>query len=720
MHIQALSLFALWLPLAVEGCGKDHRLRRSFDPGDPLLVKRDRPQYPPRLTKQESVLINSFNNASISDWSYYYTHGAHLAGKNRTMAQWTADRWAEYGLTSSVVPYSVFINYPESQALSLSYANGTKWKASLEEDVLPEDDTSSYPNRIPVFHGYSATGDVTAEYVYVGRGQKGDFDRLVELGVDLKGKIALARYGGPFRGVKVKNAQDYEMIGCVIFTDPGDDGEVTEANGYAAYPHGPARNPTSVQRGSVQFLSYFPGDPTTPGYPSKADAPRKDTTDAVPKIPSLPISWKEAVPILAALDGHGIPGKEVNRTRWVGGLNVTYSTGPALGTKLSLKNSMRETITPIWNAVGIINGTSPDEVIVIGNHRDAWIVGGAADPNSGSAVMIELAKAFNELKKTGWKPKRTIVMCSWDGEEYGLLGSVEWVEEYLPWLKAATVAYLNVDIAVSGPIPSFDATPQLHQLGIESMKKIRYSVKGSKDTTLFDIWNSTSGRIGVLGSGSDYTAFVHNGIPAADLGAYEGDSDPVYHYHSNYDSYHWMANFGDPGFKTHVAIGQFMGMMAYHLATDELVPFDVNNYPKQLNIYLDNLKALARESNVQLDLSKLEHSIQALTTAAKLLTATKKVAKFTHDKRLMDLVNHKQRDLERAFVSQGGLPDREFYKHVIYAPGQDTGYAPTTFPGVTEAIQFGANQKLAQEWVDKTSKAIFLAARTLTPWGGKW
>lgn len=197
------------------------------------------------------------------------------------------------------------------------------------------------------------------------------------------------------------------MIGTVIFTDPGDDGEMTEANGHAEYPDGPARHRSSVQRGSVQFLSTYPGDPTTPGYPSHEDSPRADKSPVVPKIPSIPISWEEAVPILAALDGHGTPGEEVDRENWVGALNVSYSTGPSTG-KISMSNQMRDEYTPLWNTIGIINGTSPDEVIVIGNHRDAWLIGGAADPNSGSAVMVELAKAFGKLQESGWKPKRTM------------------------------------------------------------------------------------------------------------------------------------------------------------------------------------------------------------------------------------------------------------------------------------------------------------------------
>lgn len=289
--------------------------------------------------------------------------------------------------------------------------------------MLAEDETTSYPNAIRSFHGYSFTGNASAEYVYVGRGQQVDFERLTALGVELKGKIALAKYGGPFRGLKVKNAQDYGMVGAVIFTDPGDDGNMTEAKGVLPYPHGPARNPTTIQRGSVQFLSTYPGDPTTPGYVSRPDSPRADRSEILPRIPSLPISWIEAQPILQALNGFGSNGTEVNRTNWVGAIpGVTYSTGAGSTAKLALSNVMNDTYGTIWNAIGVINGTNEDEVVIVGNHRDAWIIGGAADPNSGSSVLIELAKAFGKLSQTGWKPARTIVLCSWDAEEYGLVG----------------------------------------------------------------------------------------------------------------------------------------------------------------------------------------------------------------------------------------------------------------------------------------------------------
>jgi N-acetylated-alpha-linked acidic dipeptidase len=419
------------------------------------------------------------------------------------------------------------LNYPVSHSLVLTYPNGTTYTPTLREDVLEEDPTTSYPNSIPTFHGYSFTGNASAGYVYVGRGQQVDFDRLKALGVDLRGKIAIAKYGGPFRGLKVKNAQDQGMIGAVIFSDPGDDGNMTEAKGVAAYPAGGARNPTTVQRGSVQFLSTYPGDPTTPGYVSKPDAVRADRSKILPGIPSLPISWAEAQPILQAMNGYGTNGTQVNRTGWVGAIpGVTYSTGAGSPASLSMSNVMNDTYGTIWNVVGIINGTNQDEVVLVGNHRDAWIVGGAADPNSGSAdpnsgsaVLIELAKAFGKLTATGWKPTRTVVLCSWDAEEYGLVGSTEWMEEYIPWLKTAAVSYLNIDVAVSGPIPDIAATPDMHAIAINLMKKVVYPYRGSTNLTLYDVWMHEGGEPGILGSGSDYTAFLHRGIAAIDMGA---------------------------------------------------------------------------------------------------------------------------------------------------------------------------------------------------------
>ncbi|KAH7090360.1 N-acetylated-alpha-linked acidic dipeptidase-like protein 2 [Paraphoma chrysanthemicola] len=705
------SLFLLGA-IGAQACQRE----RAFVHHSHPHVKRqtNNATFPPALDANEQILINSFDNTSISEWSYYYTHGDHIAGRNESMAQWTADKWSEYGFTSRLDEYYVFLNYPVSNSLVLTYANGSTYTPSLKEDVLEEDPTTSYANSIPTFHGYSFTGNASAEYVYVGRGQQVDFDRLEALGVQLKGKIALAKYGGPFRGLKVKNAQDHGMIGTVIFSDPGDDGNMTEAKGVAPYPAGGARNPTTVQRGSVQFLSTYPGDPTTPGYVSKPDSERADRSNILPGIPSLPISWIEAQPLLQALNGAGTNGSQVNRTGWVGAIpGVTYSSGPAAGATLSLSNIMNDTYGTIWNAVGVINGTNQDEVVIVGNHRDAWIIGGAADPNSGSAVLIELAKAFKKLTATGWKPTRTIVLCSWDAEEYGLVGSTEWMEEYIPWLKNAAVSYLNIDVAVSGPIPDISATPDLHNVSTSLMKKIIYPYRGSTNLTLYDVWMHEGGDVGVLGSGSDYTAFLHRGIASVDMGSGPGPNDPVYPYHSNYDSYAWMERFGDPGFHTHKAMGQYLTLLLYHMVSDPVLPLQPSGYVPELTKYLTALNTTIRGTNYTIDLSPLTAAISNFTASAREFETLRTQAIQTNDAALLTVQNHKARDFSRGFTSQGGLPTREFYQHTIFAPGRDTGYAPVTFPGITESITFDRDQELAQEWVGKTSKAILVAASIL-------
>jgi N-acetylated-alpha-linked acidic dipeptidase len=465
-------------------------------------------------------------------------------------------------------------------------------------------------------------------------------------------------------------------------------------------------------------LDRYPGDPTTPGYPSKPDSPRTGVELVTPQIPSLPLSWVEAQPLIQALDGYGPSGKEVNRTNWIGAFNASYSTGPAPGVTLSLSNEMQDNITTIWDSIGIINGTSQDEVIVIGNHRDAWIIGGAADPNSGSAIMVELSKAFGALLKTGWQPKRTIVLCSWDAEEYGLLGSTEFVEEYIPWLSTAAVSYLNIDVGTAGPNPSISATPDLHEIAVATMKKVVYdNYRGFNNMTLYDVWYGLGGAIGVLGSGSDYTAFLHNGISSMDMGAGGGPTDAIYHYHSNYDSYHWMATFGDVGFNTHKVMCRYLTLLAYELATRELLPLNPETYGVEMTKYLTTLEGVVKaagENYTSLSLEPLRYAIQTFNTTAAAF-AQVMASTSSSDTEAIDKINGKLRDYQRGFVSQGGLPNREFYKNVVFAPGLDTGYAAVTYGGITEAITFYENVTMAQEWVGRTSKAIELAAVILNP-----
>ncbi|KAK2016989.1 PA domain-containing protein [Colletotrichum eremochloae] len=705
---------ALALSGLVLACQRDVVLERRHTHRKPITKRAD-DQWPPILSEEETILVNAFDNVTIDEWSDYYGHQVKLAGLGKEAAQWTADQWTKNGFDAHLKEYHVYLSYPVHASLEITYANGTTSAVRLDEDALEEDDVTGRKDNQPTFHGYSASGNVTGEYVYVGRGSQADFDRLVDLGVDLEGKIALVRYGGLFRGLKVKNAQDHGMIGAVIFTDPGDDGNQTVANGYEAYPNGPARHPNSVQKGSVLFLSTYPGDPTTPGYPSHEGVNRADISPVTPKIPSIPISYASAEPLLRALNGFGVSAEEVNRTNWAGALNANYSSGPAPGVTLHLDNLMEGKITPIWNVIGHLNGTNADETIVIGNHRDTWMIGGNGDPNSGSAILVEFTKAVNVLVSKGWKPRRNIVLASWDAEEYGLVGSTEWVEDNVDWLTETAVAYLNIDVAVSGPRPSLATTPELHTIGTELFKKVIYPNFGSFNISLYDAWEAASGGIvEALGSGSDYTGFLHRGISSLDVGSGGGATDPIWHYHSNYDTYHWMANFGDPGFLVHSAIGQYLALLAFHLADDEILPLDLPNYATELRAYLEDLTDYAESEDADIDLSELSDAIDVFSTCADQVKALEHLAITTNDTDLITVVNHKYRDFQRGFISQGGLPNREFYKHVVTAPGLDTGYAAVLFPGITEGIQYGdGDLTVAEEWVSKTARGILRAAEII-------
>jgi N-acetylated-alpha-linked acidic dipeptidase len=715
-----LSLFAIGT-LACQRDFPDQHFPFQFTDSLEHLDKRAE-TFPPVWTEAEEILHTSFDTIELETWASYYTHGDHIAGRNKSMAEATAHKWNENGIVSSLVEYEVFLNYPEEQSLVLKVGAGngsTTYECQLWEDRLDQDETTRYTNSVPAFHGYSASGEMEAEYVYVGRGHKDDFEALKQAGIQLKDKIALVKYGGPFRGVKVKNAEVNGMIGVVIFTDPGSDGP-QEAKGDKAYPNGPARNPSSLQRGSVAYIHQYVGDPTTPGYPSKPGAQRVESPLTLPKIPSIPISQRDALPLLQKLNGHG---STLKRDGWTGGLDSKYSSGPAPGATLALKNKMRDATTPIWNVIGIINGTTEaNETIIIGNHRDAWIIGGAADPNSGSAMLIEITKAFGKLLKTGWKPKRNIIFASWDAEEYALVGSTEWVEEFAPWLSQTAVSYLNVDIAVNGPLPGASSTPELRGIAQEVMKKVIYG-----NGTLYDAWydlyrfQPEDNGFGDLGSGSDYTAFLQLGIGALDFGMGPGIKDPVYHYHSNYDSFHWMKTFVDPDFKIHTTAGQFMTLLAYHLADDVLLPFDLDAYGRNLGYWTRDVVGITTgmrnpgQVQTQMNLTQLITSYHRFQAAAEKFTSIIGSSGFLNNTVNVLQANTKLKEMQRLFVTPQGLPGRPFYKNALYAPNRDDGYKAQTFPGVVEGLQ-DMNLTQAREWslflVDAINKASDLLTFT--------
>ncbi|KAL8696539.1 MAG: hypothetical protein Q9224_002742 [Gallowayella concinna] len=682
----------------------------------------------------QDILLNTPNETKAREWSEYYTSGPHLAGKNLTQALWTRERWQQFGVSdSSIATYDVYLNYPLNHRLALLESKSRKsegrvagitydvrYECSMEEDVLEEDPTTGLDNRVPTFHGYSASGNVTAQYVYVNFGTHWDFEDLLKANVSLEGNIAIAKYGRGARGVKVKRAEQLGMAGIVIYSDPQEDGEITEKNGYKTYPGGPARNPSSVQRGSVLSLDLAPGDPTTVGYPSKPGVPRQDPGEVLPSIPSVPISYQDALPLLRSLNGHGPAASEFNEY-WQGGgldyLNVSYNIGPSPSSlKLHLVNQQEYVTTPIWNVIGVINGTLADEVVVLGNHRDAWVAGGAADPNSASAALNEVIRSFGVALERGWKPLRTIVFASWDGEEYGMVGSTEWVEEYLPWLSHAAVAYLNVDMSTTGPEFSAKASPVLHRAMYEATALVQSPNQTVAGQTVRDIW---SGPVGGLGSGSDYTAFQdYAGVPSIHMTFKKAPNGPVYHYHSNYDSFHWMENYGDKGWRYHTTMTKIWALAAASLVDSPIIPFSARQYGKSLASYLHAVKEKASKSgtsnfmfqqvafhNLELAVGRLKTAAMRFDQRASLLEKRiknenipwwrwwQKVKLQLEVKR----VNDGYKYLERQFLYEEGLDGRNWYKHVVYAPGRYSGYAGATFPGLVEGLEDG-NETAVEKW----------------------
>lgn len=612
--------------------------------------------------------------------------------------------------------YAVWLNYPVNSSLTLAKPDALDapyWSAKLQEDVLEKDPTSS--RGVPFFHGYSASGSVSGQVVFAGMGRKQDFADLAARGIDVKGKIVLVDYGSNFRGLKVRAAQEAGAVGVIIYTDTIEDGEVTEANGYKAYPDGPARNPSAIQRGSVQGLSFYPGDPSTPGKPSYRNATRLEPQDAdsLPKIPSLPLSYTEAKVLLAAMKGKGIRASDVN-DRLAGAIDgVEYWTGPS-DDVVHLENFVDLQVRDIWNTYAVLPGHITDEVVVLGNHRDAWTFG-AADPNSGTAAFHEAIKGLGQLYRSGWKPMRTIVFASWDAEEYGLVGSTEFGEDYAKWIQDHVVAYHNVDVSVSGSIIQSSSSPSLSRFVQDAAAKVDDP--------------NTSGKIKLdafnpLGSGSDYTVFLqHLGVASTDLGYKRAAKDPVYMYHSNYDSFFWMDNFGDPGFRRHEAAAKIVGLMAIETSTQLFAPINVADYAHELTKYLANIEKLAaKELGIPLGarhpawLGELRNAIHSLGVAAKgfeknkaflrkkLVHLAKKVHKQGgHDKEIRKVlaqirrVNQKLQTFEQGLISNDGLKGRAWYKHLGTAPGRWLGYGATTFPGVTEAITLDKGSGLQAE-----------------------
>src|SRR5829696_1730495 len=585
------------------------------------------------------------------------TREPHIAGtkEDYATAVYVRDQLRSYGLSADLKEYDVWLNYPKTPSV-VELITTRRQRLSIHELIVPEDPSSSHPKITPLFNGYSASGDMTAPIVYANYGLPNDYDDLKKIGVDVKGKIVLVRYGNSFRGVKAKVAEDHGAIGCIIYSDPADDGYMQGD----VYPKGPWRPVASGQRGSVQYLFDYPGDPLTPGRPAIQGVPRlkpEEATDLT-RIPVQPIAYDVAKTILAQLKG------PVRPRGFQGGLAFPYHLGGTKEVKVRLKTDMDYKLRTIWNVVARIDGNEErDRWVILGNHRDAWVFG-AVDPNSGSSAMLEVARGFGELLKQGWKPRRTIVFCSWDAEEYGLVGSTEWAEELAAELRTKAVAYLNLDAAVSGAHFGASSVPSLWKL----MRAATRDVKDPKTgKSVYQQWqdraresrpegeqNTGEARIGALGSGSDYTPFLqHLGVASTDMG-FGGDYGV---YHSAYDSFYWMDHFGDPGFQYHVTAAQVWGTLAMRLAGAEGLSFDYTDYANQVRDYVKEAFRLARIRNLagSLDEKSVNDAVDDFAKAAEQVEKSRQEAIRESDRTRLAKINDVLIQAERQFIDSRGL-----------------------------------------------------------------
>jgi len=652
------------------------------------------------------------------------TKAPHMAGtpEDKATAEYVAQKFRAAGLDTEIVEYKVWINYPSEISVDLIAPPGVEMHGPTREHV-DNDPFQDDPRVVLPFNSMSPSGDVTAEVVYANYGTPEDFEKLEKLKIDVRGKIVLVRYGQNFRGVKVFVAQEHGAAGVIIYSDPADDGWRRGDK----YPDGPWRPDTGVQRGSVGYMFEFAGDPTTPGVasvPSLPDSQRISPQESaqLPKIPVTPLSYHDVWPVLQHLRGPDSPRE------WQGSLPFTYHVGPGPAkVKMHLKQDY--SFRTLWDVIGRVTGSElPDEWVVAGNHRDAWVYG-AVDPNSGTAAMLEAVHGVGDLLKSGWKPKRTLVFCSWDGEEEGLMGSTEWAEQHESKLENSP-AYFNVDVAVSGSKFGASAVPSLKQF----IRDVTKAVPSPKGGTVYEEWQKASQPeapstqspteamaeihrapavqtksdvpVGDLGSGSDYTVFLqHLGVPSTDMTS----SGPYGVYHSVFDNFAWFKKFGDPEFVYEQEMARIFGLEAVRMADADVLPYDYEEYGKEVAAYLDaaRKRAETKFGGHVLDFGAVNAAARHFQTAG-----AKILAKQKNPPRDVASLNQALRGAERALLVPQGLPHRPWFRHAIYAPGEYTGYAAVVIPGVNEALDKG-DSEAARQQLAALASALERAAKTL-------
>ena len=705
--------------------------------------------FTPSSTAHETEIENKFKSIPSPDEErrqhHIFTAEPHVAGsvRNNELARYIADQWRQEGLEEVVIRrYDVYGSNPKSTFLEMTAP--LHYRALLRELPIPGDPDLKNKSISSAWSGMSASGEVTAPLVYAHSGNPEDYDLLRQQGIDVKGKVVLVRYSNPYsyRGFKALTAEREGAAAILIYSDPAEDGY---KKGPVA-PNGPWGPEYHIQRGAITYDFMVPGDPLTPGWASIPGAKRIPVEEAVsiPKIMALPLSWHDAKPLLAQMDGPVAP-TDWQGQDWQGGLPIKYHLG-GKRVRVHVKIEMDNSTQPYYVVEGRIRGAElPDEWIVLGNHRDAWVFGGV-DPSSGTASLMEMTRALGKLAKAGTRPKRTLVFCSWDGEEVGLTGSTEWGEQFADDLRRKAVAYINVDEATSGADFHGQAVASLAPMLVETTR----TLKDPSGKSLYEAWRESAARERRenkepeevtdhnladtrIGSGSDHTVFLNFvGMPVLGLG-FEG---PYGVYHSAYDDFFWMNHFGDPGYRYHTLMSQLWGVLALRLANADLLPFDFASYASNIRQFVNELAknnpVIANKNTVilsgaagprsgaaaqskdpssacttcgtsgsSLDLTAILTAVDDFEAAGKRLdeSVSRALTSGTIDPKLAATINHGAMQVERNWLNPDGIPGRPWFKHILY--GARFTYAHLELPGLTEAVE-------KQDWPTAKQQAEIL------------
>jgi N-acetylated-alpha-linked acidic dipeptidase len=677
---------------------------RGF-PSDQWKAQHDREEQAKTIPQQERLRIYMDRMAAKP-------HHAGSPG-SKAVADYLATQLTEWGLETRIETFQALIPYPTTRTLEMIAP--LRFRAKLAEPAIPEDPSTYQENQLPTFNAYSASGDVTAPLVYANYGQPEDFEYLKKQGIDVKGKIVIVRYGRNWRGLKPKLAQDNGAAGCLIYSDPREDGFFQSD----PYPRGPMRPAEGVQRGSVMDMALYPGDPLSPGWASEPGSKRLNREDAktILKIPVLPISWADALPLLRQLSGPVVPES------WRGALPLTYHAGPGPA-MVHLQVDMDWSTRTLYNVIATIPGSvEKDQWIIYGNHHDAW-VNGASDPVSAASVLLETARTLSVLRKQGWQPRRTVMLALWDGEEYGLLGSTEWVEKHMEELDRAAAVYINSDSTGRGPLVS-GGSASLEPFLAEVLRDVQDPATSKSLLDVARERRAPSGSASAiaaaaalapeakepgyhlesLGSGSDYVPFLdHAGIASLNLGFASGDGV----YHSIYDTPAWYQQFSDGDRNFSKALTQVMTIALLRLADASVLPFDFGSLSNSVAKWTEEIRKQlprggAKQGPAKVDLRPISVQLTRLAAAAKAydeeLAAWGKRGSSSSQ---LGQVDDSIRKTERALLTADGLPRRDWYRNQIYAPGMLTGYTAKTLPGVREAVE-------AQQWEEANQQARKLA-----------